>query len=338
MYRLFIIQHIYKKVRRTYQNIFFSVLSHLQPYVRNTMGGKHKASLPITHLPSTISNNHPYKHHLQISFSPLTYPCSLLFWAWEISHKLHLPIYVSYCFVLPTTRSDVNVSIHSCPGNNRYLEVLRSDVFQLRSTNFMRPHHHTLHSIGFPALSSSIHHQPVSCLVPTRRSVHSTRQIQMTFTQISTFNDLVLQSATMVFCNILTVFCLYNFRGWVLVSLADPFSRAFDLLLVVPAFLYPLHRGCYSLYQISTRPILSSGLFWTGLKAFAQVMPLFFTGLVFSPTCLDKSLALSKVDRAGPFLVLLELKKHSFPPSCDRHGCIRFGFCWGIPPLCFYFL
>jgi len=41
------------------------------------------------------------------------------------------------------------------------------------------------------------------------------------------------------FCNILTVFCLYIFCGWILVSLADPFSRAFDLFLVVPAVLFP---------------------------------------------------------------------------------------------------
>jgi hypothetical protein len=119
----------------------------------------------------------------------------------------------SYCFTLSTTRSDVSVSIRSWPGNNQYLEVLRSDVFQLRSTNFRRSHHHTLHSIGFPALSYLIHHQAVSCLVPTRRSVHSTSQIQMTFAQISTFNDLVLRSATMVFCNILTVFYLHNLCG-----------------------------------------------------------------------------------------------------------------------------
>jgi hypothetical protein len=139
------------------------------------------ASLPIIYLPSiplssTFSHNHPYNHHLQISFSPFSHPCYLLFWALEIRHKLHLPIYVSGIFLtLSATISDVSISICSWPRNNQYLEVLRFDVFQLRSTNFRRLHHNTLHSIGFSAVSSSIHHQPLSCLVPTRRSVHSTR-------------------------------------------------------------------------------------------------------------------------------------------------------------------
>jgi hypothetical protein len=116
-----------------------------------------------------------------------------------------------------------------------------------------------------------------------------------------------------------------------LVSLADPFSRAFALILVMSAFLCPLHRGCYSLYRISAHPILSLGLFWIGWKAFNRVMLLFFIGLVFSPTCLDNSLTFFKVDRAGTFLVLLELEKHPFPPSCDRHNYIRFRLLLGYP-------
>jgi hypothetical protein len=49
---------------------------------------------------------------------------------------------------------------------------------------------------------------------------------------------------------------------------------------------------------------------WTGLKASAWVMPLFFIYLVSNPPCADQVLALFKVDRAGTFLVPLELKTH----------------------------
>jgi hypothetical protein len=58
-------------------------------------------------------------------------------------------------------------------------------------------------------------------------------------------------------------------------------------------------------------------------------MSLFFIGLVFGLTYLDKSLALSKVNRGGTFLVFLKLKKHSFSLSSDRHDCIRFEFLFG---------
>jgi hypothetical protein len=45
---------------------------------------------------------------------------------------------------------------------------------------------------------------------------------------------------------------------------------------------------------------------------------------------------LLKIDGAGTFLVLLELKIHTFPPPCDRHGRIRFEFFVGVThPLCF---
>jgi hypothetical protein len=40
-------------------------------------------------------------------------------------------------------------------------------------------------------------------------------------------------------------------------------------------------------------------------------MLLFTAGLVCSPPCADRSLALFKVDRAGTFLIILELKTHN---------------------------
>jgi hypothetical protein len=42
-------------------------------------------------------------------------------------------------------------------------------------------------------------------------------------------------------------------------------------------------------------------------------MPLFTTGWVCSLLCADISLALFKVDRAGTFLILVELKTHHSP-------------------------
>jgi len=62
--------------------------------------------------------------------------------------------------------------------------------------------------------------------------------------------------------------------------------------------------------QIGARPSLLKGLFWTGLKASAWVMPLFTTDLVSNPLCADQALALFKVDRAETFLIFLELKTH----------------------------
>jgi hypothetical protein len=62
--------------------------------------------------------------------------------------------------------------------------------------------------------------------------------------------------------------------------------------------------------QISARPALSKGLFWTALKASTQVMPLFTINLVSNPPVAGQALALFKVDRTVTFLVLLELKTH----------------------------
>jgi hypothetical protein len=94
-------------------------------------------------------------------------------WRYAIN-SIYPSMFLAFFLLFPPI-SDVSISICSWLRNNQYLEVLRFDVFQLRSTNLRRLHHNTLHSIGFSAVSSSIHHQPLSCLVPTRRSVHSTR-------------------------------------------------------------------------------------------------------------------------------------------------------------------
>jgi hypothetical protein len=117
-------------------------------------------------------------------------------------------------------------------------------------------------------------------------------------------------------------FCIYCFFcGWVMVSIGDPLSRVFVLMLCVPVSIQPLQRGCY---------------FGQGWRLPNRVMPLFFTDLVLSLPCAD-ALALSKVDRAGTFSVPLELKKHPFPPWLPiRHCNIRlFGFIVGCPRLCF---
>jgi hypothetical protein len=93
--------------------------------------------------------------------------------------------------------------------------------------------------------------------------------------------------------------------------------------------------------QISARPSLLKGLFWTGLKASAWVMPLFTTDLVFNPLYADQALALFKVDRVGTFLVLLELKTHY--SLIDYHVTSTFDITildldllLGSPPLYFY--
>jgi hypothetical protein len=101
------------------------------------------------------------------------------------------------------------------------------------------------------------------------------------------------------FCFVFFIPCI--FLSWVLVSLGDPFTGYFVLIFVVPVL-------CH--LQISAPPALSKGLFWTGLKASARVMPLFFTDLVSNPSCADQALALFKINRARTFLVPLELKTH----------------------------
>jgi hypothetical protein len=132
------------------------------------------------------------------------------------------------------------------------------------------------------------------------------------------------------------IFCIYFVRGWVLVSLKEPFFMNFDLIIVVLVHSHPLQRDCYSQIKISAHPTLTKGLFRrTRLKVFARVMPLFTAGLVCSLPCAGRSLALFKVDRAKTFLILLELKTH--------HSLIRYyfgtaildwGFLLGCLPFC----
>jgi hypothetical protein len=141
---------------------------------------------------------------------------------------------------------------------------------------------------------------------------------------------------SLLICNKFNILCIYFVYGWVSVSLVKPLFIFLDLKIVVPIPFHPMQRGCFFLIQISTRPSLSTGLFrWTGLKAFARVMPLFSAGLVLSPPCADLvlSLTLFEVDRAGTFSILLELKTH--------HSLLRYHLGivisdWGLLP--FYFL
>jgi hypothetical protein len=119
-----------------------------------------------------------------------------------------------------------------------------------------------------------------------------------------------------------------NFFPWVLISLGDPFTGYFVLIFVVLVLFH---------IQISARPALSKGLFWTGLKASAWVMPLFTTDLVSNPSCADQALALFKVDRARTFLVPLELKTHhsliGYHFTSLWHYLFRFRFFVGEPTL-----
>jgi hypothetical protein len=195
----------------------------------------------------------------------------------------------------PTTRSNWCASSRSWPLIHRYLEVFRSDVFQLRSTNFRRP----LHSIGFSVLSPSTQHQPLRCPALSRRSVQPTHQIWSSCVLIITVSCLLDRCFVITLCFLFFFSC--NLFSWVLVSLGDPFTGFFVLLFVVPVLFH---------IQISARSSPLKGLFWTGLKASAWVMPLFTTDLVSNPLCADQALALFKVDRAETFLIFLELKTH----------------------------
>jgi hypothetical protein len=124
------------------------------------------------------------------------------------------------------------------------------------------------------------------------------------------FHTVVILS--LLICNKFNIFCIYFVYGWVLVSLVEPTFTFLDLKIYVLVPFHPLQRGCYSFIQISAHPALTTGLFRrTGLKAFVRVMPLFSTGLVQSPPCADRPLALFKVDRALTFSILLELKTHN---------------------------
>jgi hypothetical protein len=146
------------------------------------------------------------------------------------------------------------------------------------------------------------------------------------------FHAVVILS--LLICNKSNILCIYFVCGLVSVSLAKPTFIFLDLKIAVPIPFHPLQRGCYFLIQISARSSVSTGMFrWTGLKAFARVMPLFSAGLVLFPPCADRSLALFKVDRAGTFSILLELKTHH-SLICYHLGTAIFD--WGLLP--FYFL
>jgi hypothetical protein len=229
----------------------------------------------------------------------------------------------------PTSRSVWFASSRSWLWIHRYLEVFRSDVFQLRSINFRRPLHHTFHTIGFPALSPSTHRQPLRRSALSRRSMQPTRQI---WTPCVLTPPVIFHLRCFLIRLCFLFFLFFNFFSWVLVSVGDPFTRYFVLIFVVPILFH---------IQISARPSLLKGLFWTGLKASAWVMPLFTTDLVSNPLYADQALALFKVDRAGTFLVLLELKTHH--SLLGYHVTSTFGITFsdlglllGSPPLCFY--
>jgi hypothetical protein len=145
------------------------------------------------------------------------------------------------------------------------------------------------------------------------------------------FHAVVILS--LLICNECNIFCIYFVYGWVSVSLVEPTFIFLALNIVVPIPFHPRQRGCYFLIQISSHPSLSTGLFcWTGLKAFARVMPLFSAGLVLSPPCADRSLTLFKVDRAWTFSILLELKTHHSLLCYHLGTVISY---WGLLP--FYF-
>jgi hypothetical protein len=217
----------------------------------------------------------------------------------------------------------LDLCARSWPGKHRYFEVLKSYVFQLRSINFRGPLHHTLHTIGFSACSPSIHCQLLRLQILTSHILSSHQH---------RFHAVVILS--LLICNKFNIFCIYFVCGWVSVSLVEPTFIFLDLKIAVPIPFHPLQRGCYFFIQISTRPSLSTGLFrWTGLKAFAWVMPLFSAGLVLSSPGANRSLILFKVDRAGTFSIPLELETH--------HSLLRYylGIVisdWSLLP--FYFL
>jgi succinate dehydrogenase hydrophobic anchor subunit len=110
----------------------------------------------------------------------------------------------------------------------------------------------------------------------SHRSVQPTRKIWSPCVLIITVTCLLDRCFVITLCFLFFLSC--NLFSWVLVSLGDPFTGFFVLLFVVPVLFH---------IQISARPSLSKGLFWTGLKAFAWVMPLFNIDLVSNPLCAD---------------------------------------------------
>jgi hypothetical protein len=115
-------------------------------------------------------------HCVVIFCSFLCFCCFLLLSHTVMGVFLFLFCVLGYSIVgrFPTTRLNWCASSRSCPLIHRYLEVFRSDVFQLRSTNFRRPLHLTLHSIGFSVLSPSTQHQPLHCpALSSERAAHA---------------------------------------------------------------------------------------------------------------------------------------------------------------------
>jgi hypothetical protein len=118
-------------------------------------------------------------------------------------------------------------------------------------------------------------------------------------------------------------FLICNFLCWVMVSFGDPFTGSFVMIFEVPILFH---------IQISGHPTLSKGLFWTGLKSSAWVMPLFTIDLVFNPPCADQALALFKVNRVGTFSVPLGTKNSPFllDYSVTLHVGTTFFWIWVI--------
>jgi hypothetical protein len=126
-------------------------------------------------------------------------------------------------------------------------------------------------------------------------------------------------------------FFICTFLCWVMIFFGDPFIGNFVMLFVVPI----LFR-----IQFSGHLTLSKGLFWTGLKSSAWVMPLFTTNLVFNLPCTDQTLALFKVNRAGTFSIPLGTENSQF--SLGYYVILhvdtiffRFELLLGHPPRCF---
>jgi hypothetical protein len=126
-------------------------------------------------------------------------------------------------------------------------------------------------------------------------------------------------------------FFICTFLCWVMVSFGNPFTGNFVLLFVVPILFH---------IQFSGHPTLSKGLFWTGLKSSAWVMPLFTTDLVSNPPYTDQALALFKVNRVETFSIPLGTENSPFPLGyyVTLHvgtTFFRFGLLLEHPPLCF---
>jgi hypothetical protein len=113
------------------------------------------------------------------------------------------------------------------------------------------------------------------------------------------------------------------------------------MIIVVFVPLQPLQGGCSSTSQVGAHisTLTMELLLLTGCKTLQRAMPLINTDLVLSMLCADKSLALSKIDRAKIFLITLGLKKLSFLfRLLFWHSYFSFGFIVGEPtPLYFIF-